>query len=67
MYAGFFLRGFGGVPLIAKVRVAWTKPGDGAHVIGLTFTAQGPAQRDSVERMRDYLAARRRELLAAPT
>lgn len=67
LYAGFFLTGFAGLPLIAKVRVAWTQPRDGAHAIGLAFIAQGHAQRDSVERMRDYLAARRRELLAAAT
>lgn len=65
LYAGFFLKGFGGLPLIAKVRVAWTRPRDGAHAIGLAFVADGPAQRDAVERMRDHLAARRRDLVAA--
>lgn len=67
LYVGFFLAGFGGLPLIAKVRVAWTKPDAGGHALGLAFLADGPAQRDSIERMRDYLAARRRELLAAAT
>lgn len=63
IYVGFFLRGFGGVPVIARMRVAWTKPEGHSHVVGLAFFADGPAQRDSIERMRDYLAARRRELL----
>lgn len=67
LYVGFFLRGFGGLPLVAKVRIAWTKPGGEGHMVGLAFLADGPAQRESVERMRDYLAARRRELLAAAT
>jgi hypothetical protein len=65
-YAGFFLRGFGGIPLIAKVRVAWTRPEHSAHAIGLMFLCDGPAQVDSVVRIRDYLAARRREPAAAP-
>lgn len=65
LYVGFFLQGFGGLPLIAKVRIAWTRPGDGGHMVGLAFLSGGPAQRDSVERMRDYLAAKRRELAGA--
>ena len=64
-YAGFFLKGFGGIPLIAKVRVAWTKPEGAGHAIGLEFLCEGPAQVDSVIRIRDYLAARRREMLAS--
>jgi hypothetical protein len=64
IYIGFFLEGFGGVPIIAKARVAWTKPMGDIHFIGLSYRAEGPAQRDAVARMRDYLASRRRELLA---
>jgi len=52
-----------GVPVIARMRVAWTKPEGQSHAVGLAFFADGPAQRDSIERMRDYLAARRRALL----
>lgn len=66
IYVGFFLRGFGGVPVIARMRVAWTKPGDGGTLVGLSFLADGPAQRDSVERIRDHVAVRRRELLGVP-
>ena len=64
-YAGFFLEGFGGVPLVAKVRVQWESPEGEEHVIGLAFVGNGPAQCDSVERMRDYLAAVRTKLVAA--
>jgi len=65
LFVGFFLRGFGGTPLIARMRVAWTKPAeDGGHLVGLSFLAEGPAAREAVLRMRDYLAVRRRELLA---
>ncbi len=66
LYVGFFLRGVGGVPVIARMRIAWTKPMGSGHLVGLSFRADGPAQRDSVERMRDYLAVRRRELLPVP-
>jgi hypothetical protein len=66
IYVGLFLRGFGGVPVIARMRVAWTKPADEGHLVGLSFLAEGGAQRDSVERMRGYLAERRRELLGVP-
>ncbi len=48
------------------MRVAWAKQEGGEHLVGLSFLADGPAQRDSVERMRDYLAVRRRELLGVP-
>jgi hypothetical protein len=65
IYVGFFLQGFGGVPLVAKMRVAWTMPEGGVHMIGLAFLPDGGAQRDSVERMREHLAARRREMVAA--
>jgi len=65
IYIGFFLEGFGGVPIIAKVRVAWTKPSGGGHLVGLSYRGETPAQRDSVAKMREYLASRRRELLPA--
>jgi hypothetical protein len=65
IYVGFFLAGLSGVPVIARMRVAWTRREGPAHVVGLAFLSDGPAQRDSVERMRDYLEARRRELLGA--
>jgi hypothetical protein len=65
IYVGFFLAGIGGVPVIARMRVAWTKRDGLGHVVGLAFMADGPAQRDSVERMRDYISARRRALLGA--
>jgi len=64
LFVGFFLRGFGGTPLIARMRVAWTRPDDAGHLVGLSFIAESPAARDAVLRMRDYLAVRRRELLA---
>ena len=64
-YAGFFLMGFGGIPLIAKVRVAWTRREALEHAIGLEFLYDGPAQLDSVVRIRNYLAMRRREMLSA--
>jgi len=66
LYVGFFLQGFGGLPVIARMRVAWTRPEGEGHLVGLAFHADGPAQRVSVERMRDYIAARRRELLGVP-
>jgi hypothetical protein len=62
-YAGFFLAGFGGIPLVARVRVAWTGREDSGHAIGLEFLHDGRARLDSVLRIRDYLAARRRELV----
>lgn len=65
IYVGFFLAGFSGVPVIARMRVAWTRRDGLGHLVGLAFMTDGPAQRDSVERMRDYLAARRHELLGA--
>jgi hypothetical protein len=64
IYVGFFLEGFGGVPIIARMHVAWTKPSGDAHLIGLSYRkAEGPAQREAIARMREYLA-RRRDLLA---
>jgi hypothetical protein len=66
LYAGFFLEGFGGLPLIARVRVQWESREGEEHVVGLAFVGSGPAQRDSLERMRDYLAAMRRRLVAVP-
>jgi hypothetical protein len=67
IYVGFFLEGFGGVPIIARMRVAWTKPSGDEFLHGLSYrSADGPAQRDAVARMREYLGARRRELLGAP-
>lgn len=67
LYVGFFLQGFGGLPLIAEVRIAWTRPGRWGHLVGLAFLADGPAQRESVERMRDYLARKRLELAVSPS
>ncbi|HEX5139110.1 MAG TPA: PilZ domain-containing protein [Planctomycetota bacterium] len=67
IYVGFFLEGFGGVPIIAKARVAWTKPSGGGHLVGLSYRGESPAQREAVAKMRAYLASRRRELLALPT
>lgn len=64
-YVGFFLQGFGGMPLIARMRVMWTRPDGDMHLVGLSFLADGLAQRDALQRMREYLAARRREILAA--
>jgi hypothetical protein len=64
-YAGFFLKGFGGTPIIARVRIAWTRPEATEHAMGLEFLCEGPAQVDSVLRIRDYLAMRRRMLLGA--
>jgi len=52
-YAGFFLRGFGGMPIIARVRVAWTMPEFEGHAIGLAFLCDGNAQIESVLRIRD--------------
>ena len=62
IYVGFFLAGISGVPVIARMRVAWTRREGLGHLVGLAFLTDGPAQRDSVERMRDYLASRRRVL-----
>jgi PilZ domain len=65
IYVGFFLEGFGGVPIIARMRVAWTRPSGENHLVGLSYRpAEGPAQREAVERIREYLAARRREQVA---
>jgi hypothetical protein len=65
IYVGFFLDGFGGVPIIARMRVAWTRASGEDQLIGLSYRKpEGPAQREAVVRMSEYLAARRRELLA---
>jgi len=64
-YAGFFLQGFGGIPLIGRVRVAWTKQEGAEHAIGLAFVCDGPARLNSVLQIRDYLARRRRDLVVA--
>jgi hypothetical protein len=65
IYVGFFLAGFSGVPVIARMRVAWTRREGLGHLVGLAFLTDGPAQRQSVERMRDYLTVRRKEMLGA--
>jgi hypothetical protein len=62
LYVGFFLQGFGGLPLIAMGTVVWADTK--AKTVGLTFASVGAAQRASVEELRDFLAAKRRELLA---
>jgi len=64
-YAGFFLKGFGGIPLVARVRVAWTRREHDEYAVGLGFLGEDRAQADSVVRIRDYVAARGRELEAA--
>jgi len=64
-FAGFFLKGFGGIPIIAMVEVAWTRPEGEEYAIGLRFHYDGRAQVESVLRIRDYLAARRREITGA--
>lgn len=63
-YAGFFLVSLRGIPIIARVRVAWTRQEGFEHAIGLEFLYDGQAQLDSVIRIRDYLAMRRRETVA---
>jgi hypothetical protein len=63
IYVGFFLEGFGGLPIIAMGKVIWANAEE--STVGLAFSQAGPAQRVSVERLRDSLAAKRRELLAA--
>ncbi|HEX5136561.1 MAG TPA: PilZ domain-containing protein [Planctomycetota bacterium] len=64
-YAGFFLAGSGGIPLIARVQVVWTRREFDEYAIGFEFLYEGQAQLDSVIRIRDYLAARRREMVGA--
>jgi hypothetical protein len=59
LYVGLFLNGLGDPPLIAMARVLWAKPGTVSHTIGLTFSHGGAAQRDAIERLRDYLAQKR--------
>lgn len=64
LYVGFFLQGSGDCPLIVKARVVWTGREGDDHVAGLVFLPDGAAQRESLERMRDYLDAVWRGLLA---
>jgi hypothetical protein len=63
LYVGLFLDGFGGLPVIAMGKVIWVNLED--STVGLAFAQAGPAQRHSVEQLRDYLAGKRREMLSA--
>lgn len=64
LYVGFFVDGPESSPLITRARVAWAKALKHAHAMGLSFVASGPAQRHSVETLRDFIAARRRQAIA---
>jgi hypothetical protein len=55
LYVGLFLQGLGDPPLIAMARVAWARPGTTSHTVGLAFSHGGAAQRDAIERLRDFL------------
>ena len=59
IYVGFFVDGSGAAPVIARMRVCWSRPEGMGRLVGLAFLADGPAQRASVERMRDYVATLR--------